>query len=228
MYFGTIGFARLFGHDLLCFHIRNTLVYPAYRLILFHGLDVHNDFRVGDIEQLCAPSVLNAQRIVRHRKDRRFHTVDHVLVRLKRDFFRLYPFEQFIVRKTACFPLVKTAGMAVFKKHSRFAFAEQLGTQPALIDLRRHVDCRIFQIQFVSAIQHDIIIGYVLFPDIVQAVDGVDALAQNTVFDRLHIVRIHTLTNVVQPPEKFACEGVQIYGAVDFYDVRALIAVDKF
>ena len=118
--------------------------------------------------------------------------------------------------------------MAVFKKHSRFAFAEQLGTQAALIDLRRYVDCRIFQIQFVSAIQHDIIIGYVLFPDVVQAVDGVDALAQNTVFDRLHIVRIHTLTNVVQPPEKFACEGVQIYGAVDFYDVRALIAVDKF
>ena len=189
---------------------------------------MHNDFRVGNIKQLCAPSVLNAQRIVRHRKDRRFHTVDHVLVRLERDFFRLYPFEQFLVRKTTCFPLVKTAGMAVFKKHSRFAFAEQLGTQAALIDLRRYVDCRIFQIQFDPAIQHDIIIGYVLFPDIVQAVDGVDALAQNTVFDRLHIVRIHTLTNIVQPSEKFACEGVQIYGAVDFYDVRALIAVDEF
>ena len=89
----AVRFARLFRNDLFCFHLSDTLVYSTYCLKLFHGLDVHDNFCIRDIEQFCAPGVLYPQRIIRHRQHRRFRAVYEVSVGMKFHFLRQNPCE---------------------------------------------------------------------------------------------------------------------------------------
>ena len=126
MYLRAVRLARLFRNDLFRFHVRNALVDPADRLEFLHGLDVHDDLCIRDIEQLRAPCVLHAQRIVRHREDGRFHSVYRIFICLERHFLRFYPFNEFLVRKVFDLALVEIAGITVFQKHRRFPFVQQL------------------------------------------------------------------------------------------------------
>ena len=121
MRFRAVRLARLIRHDLLGRHLADTFVDSADRLVLVHGPNVHHDLCIRNIEQLCAPCVFDAQRIVRNCKHARFRSVDDIPVAVEYHFFRLYPCKQILIRNILFLAFVKVPRKAVFQKHRRIA-----------------------------------------------------------------------------------------------------------
>ena len=67
-----------------------------------------------------------------------------------------------------------------------------------------------------------------MLANIVELVNAVDAFLQNTAADVFDVGIFVTFAQCGELVEDVLCKAVQIDGAVDFDDVRALIGVEQF
>ena len=113
MCFCAVCLARLVGYNLLGCHFADTLIYALYRLVLIYGPDVHYDFRIGNIEQLCAPRIFYAQWVVRDGEHARLRAVDYILTAVEYNALRLYPREQVFIGNVLFLALIEVTRKAV-------------------------------------------------------------------------------------------------------------------
>ena len=102
-------------------------------------------------------------------------------------FLRLDPRDEFFARNILALPLIEVAGKTVFEKNRRFPHTEKFRVQPTFCDFCGNIYCRAFEVEFVFPVHHYVVVRKVLLADIVQLVDTVDALPQDTLFDFLDI-----------------------------------------
>ena len=100
--------------------------------------------------------------------------------------------------------------------------------QSAFIDFTCNVDCRIFKVEFVSAVNDDIIVRKILLADIVHLVDTVNPLTQNSRFNLSDFFLVYVFFHLGKPAEQVLRKVVQVYGTVYFYNVGALRSVEHF
>ena len=92
----------------------------------------------------------------------------------------------------------------------------------AFVYLTRHVDSKIFKVKFVLSVKHDIVIGDVLFADVVHLINGVNTLFQNVLLDLFDALVLITLSYSRQLLEEISRKLIKRNGAVNLYDVRRL------
>ena len=81
---------------------------------------------------------------------------------------------------------------------------------------------------FAPAIHYNIIVGQVLLSDIVELVDTVDAFLQNAAADVFDVGIFAAFAQRGELVEDVLCKAVQVDGAVDLDDVRALVGIEQF
>ena len=155
-------------------------------------------------------------------------SVCRITVGSELNFFGLYPRYKSIIFDFFDFAFIEVARKTVFQKYRRFLSAEQFRVQSALIDFACDVDCRIFKVEFVSAVNDDVIIRKILLTDIVHLVDTVYPLTQNSRFYFSDFFPVYAFFHFRKPAEQVLREVIQVYGTVYFYNVGALRAVEHF
>ena len=155
-------------------------------------------------------------------------SVHRVAVGFELNLFRFYPRYKSIIFDFLNFTLIEVTRKTVFQKYRRFLSAKQFCVQSAFVDFACDVDCRIFKIKFVSAVNDDVIVRKILFADIVHLVDTIDPLTQNSRFNLSDFFPVYAFFHFRKPAEQVLREVIQVYGTVYFYNVGALRAVEHF
>ena len=155
-------------------------------------------------------------------------SVYRIAVGFELNLFRFYPRYKSIIFDFLDFAFVEVTRKTVFQEYRRFLSAKQFCVQSALVDFACDVDCRVFKVKFVSAVNDDVIVRKILFADIVHFVDTVYPLTQNSRFNLSDFFSVYAFFHFRKPAEQVLREVVQVYGAVDFYNVGALRSVEHF
>ena len=155
-------------------------------------------------------------------------SVHRIIVGFELYLFRFYPRYKSIIVDFLDFSFVEVTRKTVFQEYRRFLSAEQFCVQSALVDFACDVDCRIFKVEFVSAVNDDVIIRKILFADIVHLVDTVYPLTQNSRFNLSDFFPVYAFFHFRKPAEQVLRKVVQVYGTVYFYNVGALRSVEHF
>ena len=155
-------------------------------------------------------------------------SVHRITVGFELNLFRFYPRYKSIIFDFLDFTLIEVTRKTVFQKYRRFLSAEQFRVQSAFIDFACDVDRRIFKVEFVSAVNDDVIVRKILFTDIIHLVDTVDSLTQNSRFYLPDFFSVYAFFHFRKPAEQVLREVIQVYGTVYFYNVRALRSVEHF
>ena len=155
-------------------------------------------------------------------------SVNHITVGFELNLFWIYPRYKSIIVDFLDFSFVEVTRKTVFQKYRRFPSAEQFRVQSAFIDFACDVDCRIFKIKFVSAVNDYVIVRKILLADIIHLVDTVYPLTQNRRFNLSDFFPVYAFFHFRKPAEQVLREVVQVYGTVYFYNVRALRSVEHF
>ena len=142
--------------------------------------------------------------------------------------FRFYPVYKSIIFDFLDFALVKIPRKTVFQKYRRFLSSEQFRVQPALVDFACNVYRRIFKVEFVSAVNDDVIVRKILLADIIHLVDTVNPLTQNSRFNLSDFFPVYAFFHFRKSAEQVLREVIQVYGTVYFYNVRTLRSVEHF
>ena len=228
MRFGRVRFARAFRKDLFGLHFADTLVDTPDSLEFIHGLYVHYDFCVRNIEQIRTPSVFYTQRIVRYREYGSFRPIHYVFIGLELNLIRHNPIFQFLVRDVRNLSLIEIPRKTVFQKDRCFDLSQNFRVQTALVDLACYINCQIVKVKFVSAVQHDVVIGNILLTNVIHLVNGVNSFFQNFLLDCLNAFLLNTFFNRRQLLEQISRKLIERYGAVNLHDVRRLRSVQQF
>ena len=155
-------------------------------------------------------------------------SVNRITVGSELNLFRFYPRYKSIIFDFFYFSFVKVTRKTVFQEYRRFLSAEQFRVQSALVYLACNVYRRIFKVEFVSAVNDDIIVRKILFADIIHLVDTVNPLTQNSRFYLSDFFPVYAFFHFRKPAEQVLRKVVQVYGTVDFYNVGALRSVEHF
>ena len=155
-------------------------------------------------------------------------SVYRITVGSELNFFGLYPRYKSIIFDFFDFAFVEVTRKTVFQKYRRFLSAKQFRVQSALVYLACDVDCRIFKVEFVSAVNDDVIVRKILLADIIHLVDTVNPLTQNSRFNLSDFFPFYAFFHFRKPAEQVLRKVVQVYGTVYFYNVRALRSVEHF
>ena len=155
-------------------------------------------------------------------------SVHRITVGFELNLFRLYPRYKSIIFDFLDFAFVEVTRKTVFQKYRRFLYAKQFCVQSALVDFACDVDCRIFKVEFVSAVNDDVIVRKILFADIIHLVDTVYSLTQNSRLYLPDFFSVYAFFHFRKPAEQVLRKVVQVYGTVDFYNVGALRSVEHF
>ena len=155
-------------------------------------------------------------------------SVYRIAVGSELNLFRLYPRYKSIIVDFLDFAFVKVTRKTVFQKYRRSLSAKQFCVQSAFIDFACNVYRRIFKVEFVSAVNDDIIVRKILFTNIIHLVDTVDPLTQNSRFNLSDFFSVYAFFHFRKSAEQVLRKVVQVYGTVDFYNVGALRSVEHF
>ena len=155
-------------------------------------------------------------------------SVNRITVGSELNLFRFYPRYKSIIFDFLDFAFVEVTRKTVFQEYRRFLSAEQFCVQSALVDFACDVDCRVFKVEFVSAVNDYVIVRKILFADIVHLVDTVNPLTQNSRFNLSDFFPVYAFFHFRKPAEQILRKVIQVYGTVYFYNVRTLRAVEHF
>ena len=155
-------------------------------------------------------------------------SVHRITVGFELNLFRFYPRYKSIIFDFLDFTLIEVTRKTVFQEYRRFLSAKQFCVQSALVDFARHVDCRIFKVEFVSTVNDDVVIRKILLADIVHLVDTVDSFTQNSRFYFSDLFPVYAFFHFRKPAEQVLRKVIQVYGAVYFYNIGALRSVEHF
>ena len=149
-------------------------------------------------------------------------------MRSELNFFGLYPRYKSIIFDFLDFSFVEVTRKTVFQEYCRFLSAEQFCVQSALVDFACDVDCRVFKVKFVSAVNDYVIVRKILLADIIHLVDTVNPLTQNSRFNLSDFFSVYAFFHFRKSAEQVLREVIQVYGTVYFYNVGALRSVEHF
>ena len=155
-------------------------------------------------------------------------SVNRITVGSELNFFGLYPRYKSIIFDFLDFSFVEVTRKTVFQEYRRFLSAKQFCVQSAFIDFTCNVDCRIFKVELVSAVNDDVIVRKILLADIIHLVDSVNPLTQNSRFYFSDFFPVYAFFHFRKPAEQVLRKVIQVYGTVYFYNVGALRSVEHF
>ena len=143
------------------------------------------------------------------------------------DFLRQRPRKQLRVFRVLHVALIEVARKTVLVKYGCFPCVEFPHADTAASDFHAHVERQPIEIRFVSIVDHKIILGCVLFIDVVQTVDRIDALRHDLDADfiRRRMIAMLELRQTVKVGFRIA---IEIERPIELDEIRALCTFEHF